>query len=48
VWKEKYRGLVLNELRKLGQLPEANAKLKRLVADLSLEAFSAGDRAKRP
>ena len=34
VWKKKYAGLGLNELR---QLRDENAKLKRLVADLSLD-----------
>ncbi len=37
VWKKKYSGLALNELRELRQLREENAKLKRLVADLSLD-----------
>jgi putative transposase len=37
LWKKKYAGLVLNELRELRQLREENAKLKRLVADLSLD-----------
>jgi putative transposase len=36
LWK-KYAGLGLNELRELRQLREENAKLKRLVADLSLD-----------
>jgi transposase-like protein len=36
VWKKKYSGLALNELRELRQLREENGKLKRLVADLSL------------
>jgi putative transposase len=36
-WKKKYRGLALNELRELRQLREENAKLKRLVAGLSLD-----------
>ena len=36
-WKKKYAGLGLNELRELRQLREENAKLKRLVADLSLD-----------
>jgi putative transposase len=34
LWKKKYAGLGLSELR---QLREENAKLKRLVADLSLD-----------
>jgi putative transposase len=37
VWKRKYAGLGLSELRELRQLREENAKLKRLVADLSLD-----------
>jgi putative transposase len=37
VWKNKYSGLALNELRELRQLREENGKLKRLVADLSLD-----------
>jgi len=37
LWKKKYVGLGLNELRELRQLREENAKLKRLVADLSLD-----------
>jgi putative transposase len=37
LWKKKYAGLGLNELRELRQLREENGKLKRLVADLSLD-----------
>lgn len=37
LWKKKYAGLGLNELRELRQLREENTKLKRLVADLSLD-----------
>jgi putative transposase len=37
MWKKKYAGLGLNELRELRQLREENSKLKRLVADLSLD-----------
>jgi putative transposase len=36
-WKRKYAGLGLSELRELRQLREENTKLKRLVADLSLD-----------
>ena len=36
-WKKKYGGLGVSELRKLRQLEEENSKLKRLVADLSLD-----------
>ena len=37
IWKKKYTGLALSELRELRQLREENGKLKRLVADLSLD-----------
>ena len=36
-WKKKYGGLGVSELRRLRQLEEENQKLKRLVADLSLD-----------
>jgi len=36
-WKKKYSGLGPSELRRLKQLKEENAKLKRIVADLSLD-----------
>ena len=36
-WKRRYAGLGLSELRELRQLRDENAKLKRLVADLSLD-----------
>ena len=37
VWKKKYAVLGLSELREPRQLPEENSKLKRLVADFSLD-----------
>jgi len=37
IWKKKYSGLGWSELSELRQLREENAKLKRLVADLSLD-----------
>jgi putative transposase len=37
LWKKKYAGLGLQELRELRQLRDENSKLKRLVADLSLD-----------
>ena len=37
LWKKKYAVLGLNELRELRQLREENNKVKRLVADLSLD-----------
>src|SRR6516162_7800605 len=33
LWKKKYAGLGLSELRELRQLRDENRKLKRLVAD---------------
>jgi putative transposase len=37
VWKKKYGQLGVGELRRLRQLEEENARLKRLVADLTLD-----------
>jgi putative transposase len=37
VWKKKYAQLGVAELRQLRQLTEENARLKRLVADLTLD-----------
>ncbi len=37
VWKKKYAHLGVSELRRLRQLEEENSRLKRLVADLSLD-----------
>ena len=36
-WKKKYGGMGVSELRELRQLKEVNAKLKQIVADLSLD-----------
>ena len=36
-WKKVYAGLGVSEIRGLKQLEEENAKLKRLVADLTLD-----------
>lgn len=36
-WRWKYAGIGVSELRELRQLREENARLKRLVADLSLD-----------
>ena len=36
-WRKKYGGLGPSELKRLRQLEEENGKLKRLVADLSLD-----------
>ena len=36
-WKQNYGGLGVSELRELRQLRDENSRLKRLVADLSLD-----------
>ena len=36
-WKKQYGGLEPSEVRELKQLREENTKLKKLVADLSLD-----------
>ncbi len=36
-WKKQYGNLMPSEVRKLKQLQEENARLKRLVGDLSLD-----------
>jgi putative transposase len=37
VWKKKFANLGVTELRKLRMLEEENARLKRVVADLTLD-----------
>ena len=37
VWKKRYANLGMTELRELRQLREENSKLKRIVADLTLD-----------
>jgi putative transposase len=36
-WRKRYAGLMPSEVKRLRQLEEENAKLKRIVADLSLD-----------
>ena len=43
VWKKKYGKLGLTELRELRQLRDENARLKRLVADLTLDKHILGE-----
>jgi putative transposase len=42
-WKEQFAGMGTVEIRRLKQLEEENAKLKRLVADLSLDKIMLQD-----
>ena len=37
VWKKKFAGLGVTKLRELRMLEEENARLKRVVADLTLD-----------
>jgi putative transposase len=36
-WKQKYGGLMPSEVKKLRHLEEENVRLKKLVADLTLD-----------
>jgi putative transposase len=36
-WRKKYAGLMPSEMKRLRQLEDENGKLKRIVADLSLD-----------
>lgn len=36
-WKKKFAGMLPSDMKRLKQLEEENAKLKKLVADLSLD-----------
>nr|KIU70413.1 transposase [Brucella anthropi] len=36
-WKKKYAGLLPDEMRRLRALEEENTRLKRIVADLTLD-----------
>jgi len=36
-WKKKYAGLGVPEMRRLRQIEDENSRLKRLVADLTLD-----------
>ena len=42
-WRKKYGGLEVSEARRLKQLEEENARLKRIVADLSLDNVALKD-----
>ena len=36
-WKKKYSGMMRSEMKRLRELEEENNRLKRIVADLSLD-----------
>ena len=46
-WRKKYGGLMPSEMKRLKQLEEENGKLKRIVADLSLDKAMLQDVIKR-
>ena len=46
-WRKKYGGLLPSEMRRLKQLEDENSKLKKLVADLSLDKAMLQDVIKR-
>lgn len=46
-WRKKYGGLMPSEMKRLKQLEEENAKLKRIVADLALDKEMLQDVIKR-
>ena len=46
-WKKKYAGLMPSEMRRLRELEDENNRLKRIVADLSLDKEMLQDIVKR-
>ena len=46
-WKKKYDGLLPDEMRRLKQLEDENAKLKKVVADLALDKAMLQDALRR-
>lgn len=42
-WKKKYGGMEVSEARRLKQLEEENARLKRIVADQALNLMALKD-----
>lgn len=46
-WKKKYGGLLPTEMRRLKQLEDENSRLKKIVADLSLDREMLQDVIKR-
>jgi putative transposase len=46
-WRKKYAGMMPSEMKRLRELEEENARLKRIVADLSLDKEMLQDVIKR-
>jgi putative transposase len=46
-WKKKYAGLMPSDMKRLRELEEENGRLKRIVADLSLDREMLQDVLKR-
>lgn len=46
-WKKKYSGLMPSDMKRLRELEEENGRLKRIVADLSLDREMLQDVLKR-
>jgi len=46
-WKKQFAGMGVSEIRRLKQLEDENAKLKKLVADLTLDRAMLQDVLKR-
>jgi putative transposase len=46
-WKKQFAGMGVTEIRRLKQLEDENARLKRLVADLTLDKTMLQDVLKR-
>lgn len=47
VWRKKYAGLMPSEMKRLKQLEDENGRLKRIVADLTLDREMLQDLIKR-
>jgi putative transposase len=46
-WKKKYAGMMPSEMKRMRELEEENARLKKIVADLSLDRALLQDVIKR-
>ncbi len=46
-WKKKYAGMMPSEMKRMRELEEENGRLKRIVADLSLDRAMLQDVIKR-